>query len=90
MGVKSNETIMKDFMRSAWSRPEVQAVMSDHIDAIPQQAIAAQALGDAERILAAVLWPTLDSEARIALIAKIGQELLVESDDTPNFRPRAY
>lgn len=85
-----NETIMKMFMRAVGQRPEVQAVTSDDIDATREQAIAAQAFGDAERILAATLWPTLDAEGVAARLASIGQELLVESDDTPDFRPRSY
>lgn len=85
----SNDKIMKAFMRACALRPEVQAVTSDHIDATPGQAIAAQAFGDAERLLASVLWPTLDGEGIAARLSAIGHELAVESEDTPDFRPRA-
>lgn len=87
--IMSSEKIMEAFLRACYARPEHEAVVSDHIDATREQCVYTQALNDSQLMLATVLWPQADLAQRVARVGEIEQRLLVESDDTPNFRAHA-
>lgn len=86
MSVEGNESIMSGFLRARDARPEIAAIVSDDVAASWQQALVAQGLVTATDLLAEVLWPSLDMEGRIAMVARLQDALQVEESATPSHR----
>lgn len=82
---RHTDDIMREFLTLRDQRPEMLALESDPDTRTREGCVRAQGLADATDILAKVLWPWLDTAARIAHVMDLEHELQVAASATPRF-----